>query len=167
MHHFPSRFAVIEATVDHLHEKRLREYQDLMQDIGAEGGACIRDDIRKILQLAWQYFNRPSFLAYHELLAASRTTPELSEALQRTEKDTERLFLRLFRQVLPRSENSESSQLASDLAQFCMSGLALNHMATRKQKRANCMIEFIADQLQSMYPLAEIQESSRPEEPSL
>lgn len=158
MHHFPSRIAVIRAVVDHLHEQRLREYRELMEGIDTPETVLTREAIKKSVESAWRYVNLPSFVAYQELLAASRTDPELNDVLERTEKDVELLFLRTVRQVFPHWESLGVLELANDLVQFTMRGMALSHMATRKQKRAKRMIELITDQLQELYASAEASE---------
>lgn len=155
MHHFPSRIAVIRAVVNHLHEKRLREYRELMEGIDTPGEALTRQAIRRSVESAWRYVNLPSFVAYQELLAAARTDPELNDVLERTEKDVEVLFLDTVRQVFPHWESLGVLELANDLVQFSMRGMALSHMATRKQKRAKRMIELITEQLHELYASAE------------
>ncbi|MFV0276166.1 MAG: TetR/AcrR family transcriptional regulator [Parahaliea sp.] len=155
MHHFPSRIAVIRAVVDHLHEKRLREYRELMEGIDRPDEALTRDAIKKSVQSAWRYVNLPSFVAYQELLAAARTDPELNDVLERTEKDVEVLFLEAVRQVFPHWEGLGVLELANDLVQFCMRGMALSHMASQKQKRAKNMVDLITEQLHALYTQAE------------
>lgn len=155
MHHFPSRIAVIRAVVDHLHGQRLREYRELMEGIDMPGEELTRSAIKKSVESAWRYVNLPSFVAYQELLAASRTDPELNDVLERTEKDVEGLFLDTVRQVFPHWQGVGQLEVANDLVQFCMRGMALSHMATRKQKRAKRMIELITDQLEVLYSQAD------------
>lgn len=159
MHHFPSRIAVIRAVVDHLHEKRLKEYRELMEGIDLPGEQLTRPAIKKSVESAWRYVNLPSFVAYQELLAAARTDPELNDVLERTEKDVEVLFLETVKQVFPHWESLGVLELANDLVQFTMRGMALSHMATRKQKRAKRMIELITDQLQALYAEAGINQA--------
>lgn len=158
MHHFPSRIAVIRAVVDHLHEKRLKEYRELMEGIDVPGAALTRGAIKKSVESAWRYVNLPSFVAYQELLAAARTDPELNDVLERTEKDVEVLFLDTVKQVFPHWESLGVLELANDLVQFTMRGMALSHMASRKQKRAKRMIELITDQLQVLYAQAGVEQ---------
>ncbi|GAB3287425.1 TetR/AcrR family transcriptional regulator [Parahaliea aestuarii] len=155
MHHFPSRIAVIRAVVDHLHEKRLGEYRNLMEGIDNPEQALTREAIRKSVESAWRYVNLPSFVAYQELLAAARTDPELNDVLERTEKDVEGLFLQTVKQVFPHWESLGVLEVANDLIQFCMRGMALSHMATNKKRRAKRMIELMTDQLEALYAQAE------------
>lgn len=151
MHHFSSRTAVIRAVVGHLHEKRLQEYRVLMGGIDVADEVLTRESIRKSVESAWKYVNLPSFVAYQELLAAARTDPELNDVLKRTEKDVEVLFLETVKQVFPHWENIGVLELANDLVQFSMRGMALSYMSSRKQARAKRIIDLITDQLESLY----------------
>lgn len=151
MHHFPSRLAVIKAVVDHLHQRRLQEYLALMKDIDAPRVAIGRAAIRKSVEAAWKYVNLPSFVAYQELLTGSRTDPELSGVLERVERDFENHFFDTVKTAFPHWEKLNVLELAHDLVQFSMQGMALSHMATRKQQRARRLIEHITDQLENLY----------------
>ena len=153
MHHFPSRLSVICAVIEYLHEKRLQEYRELMAGIDTPDAQLTREGIRKSVESAWRYVNLPSFVAYQELLFASRTDPELNTELQKTEKEVERFFLQTVKEVFPHWQefNPLTLELANDLVQFCMRGMALSHMASRKQQRATRMIEHITDQLTGLY----------------
>ncbi len=159
MHHFPSRLAVLSAVVHHLHQRRLSEYKALMKDIDVEGETLTRAAIKKSVEAAWKYVNLASFVAYQELLAASRTDPELSEILQQVEKDFERHFLRTVKVVFPHWEKLNVLEPAHDMVQFLMQGMALSHMASRKQQRAKMIIDLVTDQLETLYSNASEQAS--------
>lgn len=161
MHHFPSRLAVLSAVVHHLHQRRLSEYKALMKDIDVEGETLTRAAIKKSVEAAWKYVNLASFVAYQELLAASRTDPELSGILQQVEKDFERHFLRTVKVVFPHWEKLNVLETAHDMVQFLMQGMALSHMASRKQQRAKMIIELVTDQLETLYRNAS-EQASRP-----
>lgn len=154
MHHFPSRLAVIKAVVDHLHQMRLQEYMELMKDIDTPDASLSRAAIRKSVEAAWKYVNLPSFVAYQELLAASRTDPELSSVLERVERDFENHFFETVKNVFPHWEKLNVLELANDVVQFSMQGMALSHMSTHKQQRAKRMIEHVTDQLETLYQQA-------------
>ena len=151
MHHFPSRLAVITALVEYLHQKRLEEYTTLMKGIDVPGQQITRKAIRASVEAAWHYVNLPSFVAYHELLAASRTDAALSAVLQRAENDYEVLFLKTVRNVFPHWEKLPVLELANDVVQFTMRGMALSHMSSKRPQRAKRMIEHVTDDLVRLY----------------
>ncbi len=153
MHHFPSRSAVMEAVVGHLHARRLEEYRDLMANIDTPDQQLTRADIRRSVQAAWEYVNLPSFVAYQELLAAARTDPELGELIGEVERDFEQQFLRTVKAVFPHWKKVKALQAAHDLVQFVMNGMAVSYRFSNRKKRAERVIDLVTDQLASIYEI--------------
>ena len=153
MHHFPSRSAVMEAVVGHLHARRLEEYRDLMANIDTPDQQLTRADIRRSVQAAWDYVNLPSFVAYQELLAAARTDPELGELIGEVERDFEQQFLRTVKAVFPHWKKVKALQAAHDLVQFVMNGMAVSYRFSNRKKRAERVIDLVTDQLASIYEI--------------
>ncbi|WP_230198387.1 TetR/AcrR family transcriptional regulator [Luminiphilus syltensis] len=151
MHHFPSRFAVLQAVVSHLHATRLMEYRELMQNIDDPEAALERESIRKSVVAAWKYVNLPSFVAYEELRAASRTDAELGDIIADVEKDFDRQFLQTVKTVFPHWTKVQSLEAAHDLVQFVMQGMANSHMGSQKKKRADRVIDLVTDTLMRIY----------------
>lgn len=151
MHHFPSRAAVIVAVVQYLHARRLDEYRELMGNIDQPDQALTRDGIRASVVAAWEYVNLPSFVAYQELLAASRTDSELESVISEVEKDFEREFLRTVKAVFPHWKGVKSLQAAHDMVQFVMQGMANSHLVGHGTKRAQGVIDLVTDQLERIY----------------
>lgn len=151
MHHFPSRHSVLAAVVQYLHELRLKEYQGLMTDIDVPDQQLSRERIRDSVDAAWKYVNTPTFIAYEELLAASRTDPELNSVLQPIEESFEREFMAAVQGLFPHWQGLGSLELANDVVQFMMRGMATSHMATNKDERAQRVLEFVTDSLERLY----------------
>ena len=151
MHHFPSRAAVITAVVQYLHARRLEEYRELMGNIDEPDQALTREGIRSSVVAAWDYVNLPSFVAYQELLAASRTDSELGDVIAEVEKDFEREFLRTVKAVFPHWKGVKSLQAAHDMVQFVMQGMANSHRVGHSTKRAEGVLDLVTDQLERIY----------------
>ena len=151
MHHFPSRLSVIKAVIDHLHDLRLREYRELMSDIDDPDRTLTRKSIRESVESAWRYVNLPSFIAYQELLMASRTDAELNKVIEPVEKDFEKQFLDTVKAVFPHWENIEALEAAHDLVQFLMKGMALSHISVRKNARAKQVMTYLTAILYQIY----------------
>ncbi|MBR9911795.1 MAG: TetR/AcrR family transcriptional regulator [Gammaproteobacteria bacterium] len=151
MHHFPSRMSVIKAVIDYLHELRLREYQELMADIDDPNVKLSKESIRKSVDSAWRYVNLPSFIAYQELLMASRTDAELKKVIEPVEKDFEKQFLNTVKLVFPHWEKVEALEASHDLVQFLMKGMALSHMSVRKNARAKRVRTHLTNILYQIY----------------
>ncbi len=77
LHHFPTRQDLVAAAVEHLAERRIREFGE-----AARGLPPGSDWISAGLELIWRNFSDPSAYALLELVVAARTDPELHERLQ-------------------------------------------------------------------------------------
>ena len=151
MHHFPSRMSVIKAAVDYLHVLRLREYREMMSDIDDPRVSLTYEVTFKSVEAAWNYVNLPSFIAYQELMAASRTDAELEKVIGPVEKDFEKQFLNAAKSVFPHVKNLENFTGAHDMVNFVMQGMALSHMSMKRHARAKVVITSLADMLYNIY----------------
>ena len=151
MHHFPSRQAVLHAVIEFLHQRRLEEYSTVMKGLDIEGARLTKKAIRASVEGAWQFVNMPTFVAYQELQNASRTDPELSGIMQALEKDYERHYIDTVKQVFPHWRDLQVLELANDIVQFMMRGMAVSHMTTRKQQRVRRILDYVADELHRLY----------------
>ena len=158
MHHFPSRISVMRAVIDYLHVLRLHEYRDLMVDIDDPQSSLTDKAIRESVEAAWRYVNLPSFLAYQEMLAASRTDGELRQIIEPVEKDFEKQFLDTVKAVFPHWQNLARLEGAHDMVQFLMKGMALSHMSVRKNARAKRVMTYLNAILHDIYKEADLME---------
>lgn len=158
MHHFPSRISVMRAVIDYLHVLRLQEYRDLMSDIDDPQSKLTDLAIRESVESAWRYVNLPSFLAYEEMLAASRTDAELRQIIEPVEKDFEKQFLNTVKAVFPHWKNVSRLEGAHDMVQFLMKGMALSHMSARKNARAKRVMTYLTAILHDIYKEADLME---------
>jgi len=156
MHHFPSRISVMRAVIDYLHVLRLQEYRDLMSDIDDPQSKLTDKAIRESVEAAWRYVNLPSFLAYQEMLAASRTDGELRQIIEPVEKDFEKQFLNTVKAVFPHWQNLARLEGAHDMVQFLMKGMALSHMSVRKNARAKRVMTYLTAILHDIYKEADL-----------
>lgn len=156
MHHFPSRISVMRAVIDYLHVLRLQEYRDLMSDIDDPQSKLTDKAIRESVEAAWRYVNLPSFLAYQEMLAASRTDGELRQIIEPVEKDFEKQFLDTVKAVFPHWQNLARLEGAHDMVQFLMKGMALSHMSVRKNARAKRVMTYLTAILHDIYKEADL-----------
>ena len=158
MHHFPSRISVMRAVIDYLHVLRLQEYRDLMVDIDDPQSSLTDKAIRESVEAAWRYVNLPSFLAYQEMLAASRTDGELRQIIEPVEKDFEKQFLDTVKAVFPHWQNLARLEGAHYMVQFLMKGMALSHMSVRKNARAKRVMTYLTAILHDIYKEADLME---------
>ena len=154
MHHFPSRATVLRATIEHLHNKRLREFREMMADIDDPKELMDRSRIEQSVQVAWRYVNQPSSVAFQEVLMAARTDEELREVLDPLEKEYEKQFLDTVKAVFPHWQGLEALETANDVVHFLLTGMMLSPMKFRKQARTSRVLEKLADVLEEIYSAA-------------
>lgn len=154
MHHFPSRASVLKATIEHLHQRRIDEFKELMVDIDDPKELMDRRRIEESVQRAWRYVNQPSSIAFQEILMASRTDEELRGVLDPLEKEYEKQFMQTVKTVFPHWQDLEVLETANDLVHFLLNGMMLSQMKYRKQSRTNRVLEYLADTLEVLYSTA-------------
>ena len=76
-HQFPSKTELMLAAVDHLYEEFSASVRQAAADLPVEPAARVRLGV----ELVWERFHGPLFVAAMELWTAARTDPELRAAL--------------------------------------------------------------------------------------
>lgn len=119
MHHFESAAALIHATAEELHQRRLRAHIRRAKEFDHQ-------QTSKIVHQSWDQFTSPNFTAFLELAMAARTDPDLASILLPLQRD---YFDRWYRQALELYPEwagaSEEFDLAFSLSQITMQGMAL------------------------------------------
>ena len=78
LHHFSQRAELVRAAVEHLHEKRLQEYE---RDLRALNEDAKHTLVAEGIEVFWRQLQSPLFAIYCELLVAARTDDELRRTL--------------------------------------------------------------------------------------
>jgi len=154
MHHFPSRQAVLKATIKYLHKKRLSEYKKMMEAIGIPLREMNREKIAQSVGEAWKYVNLPSSVAYQEILMASRTDQELRQVLEPLEQDFEKSFIERGRKMFSPWAGRDELEVVHDAALFMLTGMMLSHMKSNKKQRTKRVMEFLTDSVANIYSQA-------------
>jgi len=154
MHHFPSRQAVLKATIKYLHKKRLSEYNKMMEAIGIPFREMSREKIAQSVAEAWKYVNLPSSLAYQEILMASRTDQELRQVLEPQEKDFEKTFIERIKKMFTPWAGREELEVVHDAALFMLTGMMLSHMKSNKKVRTKRVMDFLTESVTNLYEKA-------------
>ncbi|GIX31240.1 MAG: hypothetical protein KatS3mg124_1712 [Porticoccaceae bacterium] len=154
MHHFPSRAEVLKATIEHLHQKRLAEFRELMGGIDDPAELMDRKRIEESVRRAWTYVNQPTSIAFQEVLMASRTDPELRAVLEPLEREYEKQFMETVKAVFPHWQDLDNLETANDLVHFLLTGMMMAQMQHRKQARTRRILEHLADTLEEIYTRA-------------
>jgi AcrR family transcriptional regulator len=133
LHHFPTKEALLTAAVQHLLDRRLAEFRDLLVTVDPSA-----DRIDMAVDLAWAMFSGPAFVAWVELWLAARTDPELRSVVididVRFTAESRALTLELF----PPDAGGDPMlyDIGRDLAFAVMEGVALQRLVPRGQRPA-------------------------------
>ncbi len=123
LHHFATRFELIKASIEHLTAQRLETY--VREGEAAQRSDPTQTDIDDGIDVYWQQLNTPAFIVFHELLIASRTDPELREALMPAHARFRDAVFASSKRVFPDLARSEAFLRANILTRYLLEGMAL------------------------------------------
>ncbi|MDQ6852712.1 MAG: TetR family transcriptional regulator [Actinomycetota bacterium] len=138
LHHFPTKAQLLTAAVEHLLERRVKEFRETFATVDA--GA---DRLDAAIDLLWSMFQGPAFAAWVELWIAARTNPELAGAVaamdQRFTVESRAMFLEMF----PAEVGADPVlfEIGRDFAFALMTGVALQRLVPRGQRPASDYLE--------------------------
>lgn len=153
-HHFASQKDVIIAAAGYLQDKRIEEFRALVSEIAHPGTMELsREDFRKAIEAVAHFLQLPSYTAFHELVLAARTDPQLAMTIDPIVAGTEQRISQVILAAFPVWEDDPSTmQLLSDLIFFCLQGIAATPYAKlMTDGRLAALYEFLADEAMHSY----------------
>lgn len=140
LYHFPSRMALIEATVNYVTKRRLDMYESAMAEIPHD-----RDYFVRAIDTAWEQLQTPEFLAFTELSLAARSDRELAAvfapALAEYDRARRATAMRLFP---PEHVEVPWFDLRRDIVRFLLEGLAQQDgLSFDAERRRSMIINFL------------------------
>ncbi len=146
VHHFPTKQGLVQAAIEHLCAKRIESFR---AGISAIGDA--RDRAERGLDAYWAHLNGPQFAAFQELVVAARTNPELDEVLRPATARFEREWYRAACEIFPEwQKDRRLFDLAMDLTQFLLEGMALNPLTEQSEARVERVLRYHKDRLREI-----------------
>ena len=150
IYHFPSREALLQATVTYLFDKRLQLYWDAVKDV-PEGA----EQIATFVETYWEQVNSDLFVAFVELLMAARTDRALNAivkpALEQFDIGRARYSRLVFSHEM-RATAGRRFETIRDVARFLIEGMAFAGMMTRiDPARINAVKQFMVEQMEAAY----------------
>ncbi|MEZ5559008.1 MAG: TetR/AcrR family transcriptional regulator [Pseudomonadales bacterium] len=121
LHHFPTRFDLIRAAVQHLNQIRLAMFSEEEQRV-QEGAEHSR--IEEGIDAYWQQLNTPAFVVFQELKVAARTDPELAKVLAPALKEFDEAWYEAVKQIFPDLALSEAFARTNYLTLYLLEGMA-------------------------------------------
>jgi AcrR family transcriptional regulator len=120
VHHFPTKADLVVAAIDFVLERRQQDWHDAFMALPVE-----RRDIPAALELMWEQWQGPAYLAWLELAVAARTDPALSGRVRALTDSFDQRSERLFAEFFPDAPDDATTSAAVSLAFAVLDGLAL------------------------------------------
>ncbi|PAL21479.1 TetR/AcrR family transcriptional regulator [Sphingopyxis sp. GW247-27LB] len=119
MHHFENAAALIYATAEELHQRRLKSHVRRAKEFDHQ-------QTSKIVHQSWDQFTSPNFTAFLELAMAARTDQNLASILLPLQREYSERWYRQAIELYPEWEDAtEEFDLAFSLSQITLQGMAL------------------------------------------
>jgi AcrR family transcriptional regulator len=140
LHHFPTKAELLAAAVEHLLQRRLQEFGEVLA-----GAAPRLDRLDAAVDVLWTMFEGPAFAVWVELWIASRTDPDLAATMAEVDRrftDESRL---MFIEVASGFGAYDPKQLemVRDFTFAVMTGVALQRLVPRGQRPASDYLDML------------------------
>ena len=146
LHHFPSRFDLIKAGVNHLHQQRLEQFEVQERQIQENAEHSL---IEEGIDNYWAQLHSPLFTVWNELRVAARTDADLNNILKPAAREFEAKFTKITASVFPDLALSEEFERANFLSAYLLEGMALNGVS--RGRKADIMVAWLKTQLREMF----------------
>ena len=146
LHHFPSRFDLIKAGVNHLHQQRLEQFEEQERQIQENAEHSL---IEEGIDNYWAQLHSPLFTVWNELRVAARTDADLNNILKPAAREFEAKFTKITASVFPDLALSEEFERANFLSAYLLEGMALNGVS--RGRKADIMVSWLKTQLREMF----------------
>ena len=160
LHHFPQRSDLIQASVRHLHRKRLEAFEDTLSKLNENADFTL---VGEGIDAFWDQLQSPLFAVYCELLVASRTDAELKGTLEPATRDFQTAWREKSEGIFPDLAQSEQYGLATALTRYLLEGIAFNAQVAEGQilnAQSKVMIEWLKSTVREMFQDVQISKSA-------
>jgi AcrR family transcriptional regulator len=124
LHHYPSKEALVAATVDYVFNKRLEEFREAFQELPDDA-----DRRGLAIDLLWKIFSGDTFYVWLELLVASRTDPKLHAVTSDIGERFSASIQAANEEIFPSSERTAPfDEMAQKFAFAMLTGMAVDRI---------------------------------------
>ena len=146
LQHFPSRFDLIKAGGNHLHQQRLEQFEEQERQIQENAEHSL---IEEGIDNYWAQLHSPLFTVWNELRVAARTDADLNNILKPAAREFEAKFAKITASVFPDLALSEEFERANFLSAYLLEGMALNGVS--RGRKADIMVDWLKTQMREMF----------------
>jgi AcrR family transcriptional regulator len=127
--HFPTKQALLAASVEHLYERLLSSYAAQVEPTdGLPRNSSRPSDIPQAIDALWRTFERPELMVVYELQAASRTDGDLRKLLEQAGKSHASAIRRTASELFPDAASSDGFEPLLDTVLETFQGMAMSRM---------------------------------------
>ena len=144
LHHFPSRFELVRATVEHLNQLRIEMFA--REEFAVQQGAE-HSRIEEGIDIYWRQLNTPAFIVFHELQVAARTDSELDKVVAPALLEFESAWYEAVKDVFPDLALSEAFSRANYLTKYLLEGMAIARLMGTEQVPEKMMLSWLKREL--------------------
>jgi AcrR family transcriptional regulator len=148
IHHFPTKRKLLEATVEYIISERIRRF------VAAQRKAALTEEDRRAqrgIDVYWKHLHSRLFTAFHELVIASRTDVELERVMRAATVRFDREWYLTIQEIFPEwKDKGPLLDLAMDLSQFLLEGMALNKFSHDAKRRRQRILEYLKSRLRDI-----------------
>jgi AcrR family transcriptional regulator len=148
LHHFPTRFDLITAAVEHINQMRLAMFAE--EETRTQAGAE-HSRVEEGIDVYWKQLNTPAFVVFTELQVAARTDKELEKVLIPALKDFQRAWSDAVTQIFPDLAQSEAFVRTTYLTKYLLEGMATSTMVDGQKVPEKMMLDWLKRELRRSY----------------
>jgi len=148
LHHFPSRFELISATVSHLNQQRLEMFAQ--EENAAQRGAEYTR-VEEGIDAYWRQLNTPVFIVFLELTIAARTDEELAQVINPALRSFESAWYEAVKDIFPDLALSDAFTRANYLTKYLLEGMAVARFAGKEQVPEDMILDWLKRELRSSF----------------
>jgi len=151
LHHFPQRSDLIQASVWHLHRKRLEAFEDTLSKVNEDAEFTL---VEEGIDAFWEQLQSPLFSIYCELLVAARTDSELRATMEPAIRDFQKAWRAKSERIFPDLALSKQYGVATAVTRFFLEGIAFNAQAIESSPigdSAQEMVNWLKTMVRNMF----------------
>lgn len=148
LHHFPTRFDLIKAAVEHLGNLRLAMFA--REETQIQKGAA-HSRVEEGIDVYWKQLNTPAFIVFNELKVAARTDKELERILVPTLKAFDKAWYRAVTEIFSDLALSEAFIRTTYLTVYLLEGMAASKSLKGPRVPDQMMLAWLKRELRRSY----------------